>query len=206
MLDNRSRGQSFRGLLYDDSCNPNYLKILKTMYLCNIQVSPLHDMDKDSDGHFKKPHRHILIQFPNPITMSAWEEYRTTLGIVCPPDPRVPANKINNERAYQLHLSQKAIRDKKHIYNIDDVIFYGEDWFKEELQDIVDLISASSVSDTQMICEMIDWCVAHRCDSYFNLFRYSRDHNRAWLEFLVQSGKASVIIGLLKSYHYNICQ
>ena len=62
--DDRKRDFAF--LLYPESCDPNYIRILRSLHT-PVLISPLHNQDVFEDGENKgekkKPHFHVLVSF-----------------------------------------------------------------------------------------------------------------------------------------------
>lgn len=45
-----------------DSVNEDYISLLSSTHI-KMAMSPVHNYDIDDEGHVKKPHRHVLIDF-----------------------------------------------------------------------------------------------------------------------------------------------
>ena len=56
-------------ILYPDSAPDFWLELLESYHL-PMAISPLHDMDLNSDGEYKKAHYHVLIAYGNSTTQS----------------------------------------------------------------------------------------------------------------------------------------
>lgn len=203
-LSNSTRCSEWEAEIYPDSVNlsPNWMSIMEQMGI-NIQVSPLHDKDVKKDGTLKKPHRHVIFQYKNPLSWARVKEDFINIGLVYEPDPRIKYS-LKGARAYHTHETPQAKADGKAIYNIDDVIFFGKEWYKEELQQIIDDLQCQSVDKLQMLNDIIEWCENNNCVSYYELFNYCKHNNLDWQRFIIQGGYARTIIEILKSMNYTL--
>lgn len=77
----RVRGRNWATVIYDESVNPDYLRIIEESGIQAI-VSPLHDKDKISDDsdEFKKPHRHIIFKFSGMKSRKQVKEFISSFG------------------------------------------------------------------------------------------------------------------------------
>lgn len=81
--EDKFRTRNWGTIVYDESVNPDYLKILEESGIEAI-VSPLHDKDKVSDDpdcqEYKKPHRHIILKFSGQKSRIQVKEFVSSFG------------------------------------------------------------------------------------------------------------------------------
>ena len=73
----KSRG--FTGVLYEDSCNPEWRKELDNLHLQYFYAK--HDKDINPDGTKKKSHIHVAFIFDGPTTLKNAEDIGKILGV-----------------------------------------------------------------------------------------------------------------------------
>lgn len=81
--EDKLRTRNWGTIIYDESVNPDYLKILKESGIEAI-ISPLHDKDKVSDDpdcqEYKKPHRHVILKFSGQKSRIQVKEFVSSFG------------------------------------------------------------------------------------------------------------------------------
>lgn len=73
----KSRG--FTGVLYEDSCNPNWRQLLEELHLQYFYA--YHDKDYNPDGTKKEPHYHVAFIFDGPTTFKNGTAIGEILGV-----------------------------------------------------------------------------------------------------------------------------
>lgn len=137
-LEKRSRYWAF--LLYPESCNPDYLRILKESGM-KVAISPLHDQDVYIDGEHKgelqKPHYHCLTIFGGGYKLSSFdyilEDIKAFNTVEIVKDPAAYHD-------YQFHKTN----DDKASYNEDDIIYINStryDYVQSEYKEIINFIN-----------------------------------------------------------------
>ena len=73
----KSRG--FTGVLYEDSCNPEWRKLLDELHIQYFYA--YHDKDINPDGTQKEPHYHVAFIFDGPTTEKNGQDIGKLLGV-----------------------------------------------------------------------------------------------------------------------------
>lgn len=177
-VDNRKR--NFETIVYPDSCPDNWIDILKT-HKVPAFISPLHNLDKDSDGKLKKAHWHVMIMFDGLKTIEQAKEVFDSIGGV----GLEIVKSIRGSTRYLCHLDN----DDKVKYPVEDVIqLFGADFHS---------VSALPSDTYSVIGEIIDFCVDNNIKSFAEIFLYARECNFTW--FKVLCDKSYSIEKFLKS-------
>ena len=111
----RVRNRNWGTVVYDESCNPDYLRIIEESGVQAV-VSPLHDKDKVSDDsqEFKKPHRHIIFKFSGMKSRKQVKEFISAFGGVGAEDIKSMPGSVQ----YLWHMNSPD----KAQYSMDDCI------------------------------------------------------------------------------------
>lgn len=152
------RSKNFASILYPDSCDPNFIDLLKESHV-NFLLSPLHDKDKTSDGEDKKPHYHIILIFDS---LKSLDQVRDVLE----PIGAVGCEIVNSLVSYGRYLCHLDDKDK-YQYSTDDVVAYGYDY-----QDLI----ASKLDKYDTMARVLDFCINAKCYNFSRLLIYAR-HN-----------------------------
>lgn len=121
----KNRKSRYWGFIFypsDKKTPKNWDEILQEFRI-PIAVSPLHNKDKNADGHKKKSHRHVIIPFGNTTTNTIPQEISDSInGTVV-----IPIISIKGMYRYHLHLDNPEkceYSDKDRIlingFNIND--------------------------------------------------------------------------------------
>ena len=102
----------------------------------DVAVLMFHDKDKDEkDGTPKGLHCHAIDDLPNPATQSAMMQL---LGITREKNCEYVQNRAGAFQ-YLMHITPKAIKQKKHFYSFEDIIVisndpnkYDEEWLRKQ--------------------------------------------------------------------------
>lgn len=102
---------------YPESAPSNWEDLLEEEGL-PIIVSPCHDSDTKEDGTLKKPHYHVIVQYPNTTTSGKAQTLAQSLGS----NPyAMPSDNLARDVDYLTHKRSK----NKHQYNDVDIKILG---------------------------------------------------------------------------------
>lgn len=120
----KDRPRVYWFILYPESCNPDWIKILQEMGLVGV-ISPLHNKDLWADGTPKKAHWHVILTYKGHKSFKQVQRVADACGGV---RLRVVDN-ITGAVRYLGHLDvdpKRIASDKgKHVYPIDDYVPFG---------------------------------------------------------------------------------
>lgn len=105
-LDKNIKKRHWAMILYPESAPLNWKEILQETGL-QCAISPLHDMDKDDKGNFKKEHYHIILSYSNNTTFNVVSSLCDKLN---QPIPQA----IENVKGYFRYLTHEDDSDKFH--------------------------------------------------------------------------------------------
>lgn len=158
-----SRTRNFATIVYKESAPDNWLEILQEE-LVPCLVSPYHDKDINPTGEVKKPHWHVLIMFDGVKSMKQAQAIVDKIsGVGC--------RKINSLRGYARYLCHLDNPEKAQYSENDVIQLCGADF-----QEIIQLQS----DKYKIIEEMCNFCEDHDIFSFYELARYSINHNESW--------------------------
>lgn len=165
-------------------------------------ISPLHDSDLKSDGTPVKPHRHVIRRYSNLVSFDRFKMDCDNIGFVTYPNAyQSKLSNFNQALLYLCHLSKRAIRENKHVYSPEDMLFFGEYGYEDYIK-LIDSVELDKTDRRQLINDIYDWCKDNRCYSMCDLFEFSRDNKPEWNNFLCQSGSGGIIRELMMSLNY----
>ena len=160
---NDDKGRSWATIIYDESVNPDYIKIIENTQI-ECYVSPLHDKDlkDDNSGDFKKPHRHILFHYNTNVRRSAFLKVVSLFG-------GCGAECVRDLESYKRYLTHADNTDKAK-YNPEDVVLlngaksidYSERYIKPH----------KTKSDLALMKECIDICREYNLSGIHLLIEY----------------------------------
>lgn len=119
-------------------------------------ISPLHDKDIDPTGETKKPHYHVLVEFPGP------KRYKNVLEITEEIGATIP-KKVESVRGYWRYLTHMDNPDKAQ-YKVDDIRSFNG--FK------IELTNTETTMIKKKICEII---IGADIQEYSDLLDYFRE-------------------------------
>lgn len=114
MASDRSSKWTF--IAYPDSVPDQWLEVLKSCHI-PMAISPLHDKDLNPTGEEKKPHWHIMLDFP---TLKSYRQVYEITQLMNGTIPQVVHSPIGMMR-YFIHKDNP----EKHQYNWEDVTVYN---------------------------------------------------------------------------------
>lgn len=116
--DSHDNSQKFNGLTKEEWKKKILDEWSCTKLNANHVVLIFHDKDKDENGIITELHVHACVNFSDSLTHSqAYKRSKCS-------DPKNCKQIEKKARAYRylLHITEKAIKDKKHIYSEDELI------------------------------------------------------------------------------------
>lgn len=97
-----------------------------------------HDADKDENGVLKPLHAHAITNEEETMSQANMTRYsRCSSEENCTP---IRQENLANAYRYLLHISEKAVKDKKHIYSEDELIFSeanGHEFGLKQYHDVI---------------------------------------------------------------------
>lgn len=165
-----SKTRSWAFVVYPESAPDNWLELLADLHM-QVLVSPLHDMDLDSEGNLKKPHWHVMLIADGPISASRANE------LIAPFNGSKSAEYIHSTRGYARYLAHIDDPDKAQ-YNPGDIRAFGG-------ADLAKLLT-SERNQMDSLSEIMSWCEEQGVSSFSTLLRYARTNRREWLPPLVR--------------------
>lgn len=185
----KQKHRNFTFLLYPESIPDDWELKLEVLGL-PIVVSPLHDKDemevdendltseelelKKQHKLFKKPHYHVILVNPNPVTAdSVRKKIQRTLGEQSIALVKIVDN-INHLYKYLTHESADAIAKGKHVYDKRDMKHLNNfDISRYIVMDAADklelsqlLINAIRENCLRNIIELTDFCELNSSEGY----------------------------------------
>ena len=157
----KSRAWSF--IMYPDSAPEGWREELIS-YGIQTCISPLHDKDFKDDGTPKKPHYHIILQFPGPAYSKQVRDICESMnGFMEVRDEKARVYDIRRATRYQAHMDEK----NKYHYNPGEIMAYNG-------FDLAIMYKVSQAEKYELIADMIDYCDEHRIFYFSQLLRYAR--------------------------------
>ena len=186
-------------IFYPDSAPPDWEEQLSEIHL-PVWVSPLHDRDvwlrrdetadpKHKAGDVKKPHYHLVVQYPNPVTR---DEFITDFGFLNGPSSVKRVKSIVSMVRYLIHKDDP----NKAQYSREDVKVFGG----------ADIGLLDAIGDSEMdilIADMEDFIDEQSIVSFAAFVRYCRQNEPEWFRLI--NRKASFTIEkYIKSNRYDL--
>ena len=126
----KPKGRQFTFLLYPENLPKDWETRLRDLDL-PMAISPLHDKDIDKKmGGFKKPHRHGIVIFPNPITQDGMT-LKLNRALAhdgcknCVPKVQFLVKGIQSTYLYLTHESESAKEEGKHVYDASKIKLFN---------------------------------------------------------------------------------
>ena len=163
--DGRIRNITF--MLYEDSCNPEWQKLLEEEHIPCMWI--YHNKDVNPTGEPKKPHWHVMLCFEGKKSAEQLQYYVDLCGA---------ANGVYQEvasiRAMARYLCHMDNPDKAQ-YDSSEVHAIAIDY---------NAIIGMASDKYKAISEMIDFCEENNIISFRELLIYSRIHKYDWFKSL----------------------
>lgn len=150
-------------VVYPDSLPDNWLELLQLTGL-PIAISPLHDLDVNSDGEIKKPHHHIILCFNGPTAIGPVKRITDSLNAPIP----IPLESVKGAYRYFTHMDnpekfQYQLKDIVHLNGFDPLDFIG--FTSSEVESLKkDLFCIIRDYHIYEYCELIDLLAFQKVD------------------------------------------
>ena len=170
-------------MVYPESAPNDWIITLKEQCVPAL-ISPLHNLDVNSDGTPKKEHYHVMILFDGVKTKEQAKEVFDTIG-------GVGIEAVKSVRAYARYLCHLDNPEKAQ-YSINDVIeCAGVDYYT--------MINLAS-DKYSAIGEMIEFTLNNGIDSYAQLLLYAKNNREDWFRVLCDNGTVTIVQFLKSKY------
>lgn len=184
--DNRKRNFVF--VVAEESAPDNWREILGEEHVPAF-ISPLHDSDVNPDGEKKFPHWHVMLMFKGKKSLEQVKEIAHKVGAVN--DYVQVCQDVRGYARYLCHLDNP----EKHQYSTADVTAMGG-------ADYLSVIGSAADTDTAL-GEMMDFCIANGCYSFYRLSIYARNNRPDWFR-VITSSRTVFLTAWLKSMQWEI--
>lgn len=182
----KKRTRNWATVVYPESAPKDWETILQEQCVPAL-ISPIHNMDVNTNGEIKKEHYHVMILFDGVKTQEQAREVFSVIG-------GVGVEPVKSVRAYARYLC--------HLDNPDKVRYRIEDVLALSGADYSAMISLASDKYTA-IGEMLEFCLQNGVESYAELLLYARDNRTDWFYVLCDSGTVT-IVQFLKSRYWEL--
>lgn len=179
-----TRKRNFTFVVYEDSAPRNWRELLANACV-PMFISPYHDKDVNPDGAPKKAHWHVVVMYTSLHPESAAQE----LSDLCSGVKVQYVKDIVAMSRYLCHIDNP----EKAQYEIKDVVSLGGADYLEKVSKAADTDSA--------LGEMMDWCIAQGCYSFFRLSNYARHERPDWFR-VITSSRTVFLTAWLKSMEW----
>ena len=184
------KARAWWAVVYPESAPPNWRELVQET-LIEAFISPLHDNDinPNGNGEKKKPHYHVVLDWPGPTTYSNARDVMASFGGSI--QPKAIAS-LRGAVRYLCHLDNP----EKAPYSQDDVICYnGADYLT-----VINL----QTDKYNSIAEMMDFVSKYHITSFKLLNDYARKNRNAdWFRQLCD-GASYVMSKYIRSVEYEI--
>ena len=164
--DGRVRNITF--MLYEDSCNPDWQKLLEDEHIPCMWIYHDKDVNPD-DGELKKPHYHVILCFEGKKSPKQLQSYADMCGAANGLYKEVQS--IRGMARYLCHMDNP----EKFQYSSDEVHTVAIDY---------NGIVGMPQDKYKAISEMIDCCEENNIISFRELLMYARIHKYDWFKSL----------------------
>ncbi len=179
----KKRTRNWVTVVYPESAPNDWIITLKEQCVPAL-ISPLHNLDVNSDGTPKKEHYHVMILFDGVKTKEQAKEVFDTIG-------GVGIEAVKSVRAYARYLCHLDNPEKAQ-YSINDVIeCAGVDYYT--------MINLAS-DKYSAIGEMIEFTLNNGIDSYAQLLLYAKNNREDWFRVLCDNGTVTIVQFLKSKY------
>lgn len=162
------RSRNFATIIYPESAAPDWKTQLEALHT-PILISPLHDKDVNPDGKQKKPHRHILIMYPNP------KDYDTQVKPVLKKIGAVGRETVASTRGYARYLCHLDNAEKAQYDPKDIIALGGADYAA---------ITRLQSDVRQATMDIMRWCSTNQIYSLAELLDYAAEKQPEWFDVL----------------------
>uniref|UniRef100_UPI004057BED2 hypothetical protein n=1 Tax=Acetatifactor sp. TaxID=1872090 RepID=UPI004057BED2 len=123
--DSHDENQQFNGLTIEDWKKQILVDWSPANLKANHVTIIFHNKDKDGNGILKSIHAHAIANEEETMTQSSMMKHaKCSCEENCTP---IKEENLAKAYRYELHITEQAIKDKKHIYSEDELIFLVAD-------------------------------------------------------------------------------
>lgn len=184
--DNRKRNFVF--VVPKESAPENWVDILTNEHVPAF-ISPLHCDDVNPDGTKKFEHWHVVLMFKGKKSLEQVKAIAHKVGAV-----NDYVQVCQDIRGYARYLTHMDNPEKAQYSTADVVSLSGADY----------LSAIGSAADTDTaLGEMMDWCIAQGCYSFYRLSLYARANRPDWFR-VITSSRTVFLTAWLKSMQWEM--
>lgn len=154
-------------IVYPESAAEGWIDYLRELQL-GVAISPLHDKDLDATGNLKKPHHHVILEFPNTTTSSYPEQVVQAINGV----GLFQCISIKASTRYLTHMDNP----EKAQYSPGDIIICGGFDYETYIHMVGD--------DHRYLREIIRFIVEYRVYSFRDLTLFAMDRKDEWFNVI----------------------
>ena len=174
-------------ILYPESAPTNWKTILQETGL-QCAISPIHNMDKDDNGDYKKEHYHIILSYSNNTTFNVVKTLCVSLNQPIP-------QPIENVRGYFRYLTHEDDSDKFH-YDMNQIVSINGFPIRKY---------TDTTNDINVVCELViltDFITDNNITEYHTLIE-SIKQNDSMLQYLHTAMSKTIFLNAyIKSLKY----
>lgn len=181
---NRGKSKTFAGIIYGlDDEGRKELALMLEAWGFSGKISPIHDHDiwqhdspqvidqetgeileetgsRYKSGDRKKSHTHIMIQIDNAVT---YKTFNARIHFILPDTPLwIIVTSVKSYYNYMTHHTEAAMKAGKYLYDVDEIISFGEfemTMTKADKQLIISMFAAEIIDD--QICYLSELVKRH---------------------------------------------
>lgn len=196
------QGKCFAAIVYPESANPDWIAKLQK-YLVHVFISPLHDKDvylEDTEDHkageIKKPHYHVLIEYPKVMRETTPQSmFDNACG-----EGSTKVIKINDE-VNALKYFWHENNPEKYQYSKDDVVCLSG----ANVDDLIMKNGLSKSDERRISKEIVAYIIKTSEVDFIDLLEYCIDAGKEdWYEYI--NTHTSFITACLRSMEYKTKQ
>lgn len=165
--DSHDENQQFNGLTIEDWKK----QILADWSPANLKANHVtiifHNKDKDGNGIVKSIHAHAIANEEETMTQSNMMTHsKCSCEENCTP---IKEENLPKAYRYELHITEQAIKDKKHIYSEDELIFLVADGKTFGIKEYHNMIArkVTQTEDQKKDKELINETIKKILDAYY---------------------------------------
>lgn len=166
-FDSHDENQQFNGLTIEDWKK----QILQDWSATNLKAKHVtiifHGKDKDANGILKSIHAHAVANEKETMSQSnMMKRSKCSCNDNCTP---IKEEHLPSAYRYELHITEKAIQDRKHVYSEDELIFSVADGESFGLKDYHEMIArkVTQTEDEKKDKKLINETVKKILDGYY---------------------------------------
>lgn len=172
------RSTIFTCIVYPESAPPDWGARLKDLHIQGA-VSPLHDLDVNDKGEYKKEHYHIVLKYSSLKSFAQVKSDFDTFGGVYPDDEKLFNNtcvvrSLPTTLRYLCHLDNP----EKHQYDVNDIVELGGLSYNDEIN--------QDISFSKVCSDIMEFIGRQHVTNFYDLCTYANHSKREWLPFLIR--------------------